>query len=498
MSAMTTDSGARIDPHQQFVSALVGTTIAGRYRVERVLGKGGMGIVVVGRHPDLDQEVAIKVMFPEHAANGVLAARFMREARVAAKVKSPHLVRVSDVGKLDSGVPYLVMELLAGHDLDHELAHRGPLPAEDAVEIILQALTGIAELHAQGIVHRDLKPSNLFMTEDGALKVLDFGISKDPVNASGGLTVTDSLIGTPSHMSPEQIKTPKEVDPRADIWSLGVILYELVTRRMPFDLEGESVGELFGHILFSEPTPPRSRRPEVSEALDAVIMKCLRRERAERFEDVGELAEALRPLAPASSRHRVDAIKKALANKRPPPSPSDPRLPSSEEKATVASGKPPRVEVRAEVVVPEDSDAISNAVLGATAVAGSKSLATSTRSVTLAEEEARAKRSKTMLVAIVAAGALAVGAVLFVAYSKPTGTIASETPPVVQSASSAPTVAPSASEISTAIVIPPAPSASASVARVRPAMPVVVPPKPRPSATAAAPKPPGELILDRK
>src|SRR5205085_335722 len=137
-------------------------------------------------------------------------------------------------------------ELLAGHDLDHEIAHRGPLPPEDAVELLLQAMTGIAELHALGIVHRDLKPSNLFLTEvhgERAIKVLDFGISKDTGGTGGGLTVTDSLIGTPSHMSPEQIKTPKEVDPRADIWSLGIILYELVTRRMPFDLEGDSVGE---------------------------------------------------------------------------------------------------------------------------------------------------------------------------------------------------------------------------------------------------------------
>jgi serine/threonine-protein kinase len=306
---------------QPFIESLIGQRIGGRYLVERVLGTGAMGVVAAGHYPELGQDVAIKFLRPELAVNPVLTTRFLREARLAGRVKSRHFVQVFDLGKLDSGIPFLVMERLIGHDLATELDKRGALPLADAVDYMLQALVGIAEIHALGIIHRDLKPSNLFLSEaagTGTIKVLDFGISKD----SGGpvvsaLTATDALIGTPQYMSPEQVKESRTVDEGSDIWSLGVILYQLVTNVLPFVPEGGAVGELLGLILLSDPIPPKKHRPDLPDALEAVILKCLRREREERYKDVLELAEALRPFAPARAVHHLDAVRQAVATADP-------------------------------------------------------------------------------------------------------------------------------------------------------------------------------------
>jgi serine/threonine protein kinase len=305
-----------------FVDALVGSRIGGRYVVERILGAGGMGVVAAANYPELEQAVAIKFLRPEHAANSILAARFLREAKLAARVKSPHFVRVFDLGTLDSGVPYLVMEMLSGRDLGAELETRGQFPIDEAVDYVLQAAVGVAEIHALGVVHRDLKPSNLFIASAAGselLKVLDFGVSKESATKDDGkpLTSTESLVGTPQYMSPEQIRASKGVDVRSDLWSLGVILYQLVTGSLPFVSESGAVGELFGMILFTEPASPKTLRQNLPAGLEDIIMKCLQREANARYATVLELAEALQPFAASNSWHRVDAVKKALGNPHP-------------------------------------------------------------------------------------------------------------------------------------------------------------------------------------
>lgn len=291
-------------------------TIGGRYVVEEVLARGGMGLLLRGRHLELGQSVAIKLLQPELAeSNPILAERFLREARLAAKVDSPHLVRVSDVSRLEDGTPFLVMELLKGRDLADELRARGPLPVHVAVDYILQTLAGVAAAHASGIVHRDLKPANIFLSEGlGGLtvKVLDFGISRDlePTSANPkALTATEHVLGTPQYMSPEQIKDSRTVDERADLWSIGVILYELLTGLLPFEPEGEGLGAYLGCVLYTDAIRPRARGVALPDELEAVIMRCLAKDREARFGDAGELALALAPFAPTVSQHRVALVR---------------------------------------------------------------------------------------------------------------------------------------------------------------------------------------------
>ncbi len=309
-------SEATAKAHDAFVASLRNVRIGGRYVVGEILGRGGMGIVAAGQHPDLDQDVAIKFMWPELASNETLAHRFRREAKVAAKVHSPHLVRVFDVGTLESGVPYMVMERLHGRDLHSEIRTRGPFPIPEAIEYLLQAASGVAEIHARGVVHRDLKPSNLFVAEQAGshvVKVLDFGVSKEIARKeTAALTATENLLGTPQYMSPEQIRASKHVDARADIWSLGVILYELLTGSLPFVGESEGVGEMFGLILFTPPRKPRELRPDLPTALEDVIMRCIRQNPADRFASVVDLADALLPFTAPSSAVRVEAIRRTL------------------------------------------------------------------------------------------------------------------------------------------------------------------------------------------
>ncbi|HEY3500068.1 MAG TPA: serine/threonine-protein kinase, partial [Polyangiaceae bacterium] len=214
-----------------------GQVLAGKYAVERVLGRGGMGVVVAAQHLQLFHHVAIKLMLPEVAANSEAVLRFVREARAVTRIKSEHVVRVSDVGTLDSGEPFMVMEYLEGADLGALLLQRGPLPIAEAAEYVLQACDAIAEAHALGIIHRDLKPPNLYLSRraDGSpvVKVLDFGISKAQTAAGDAMTRTSALMGSPLYMSPEQMTSSRDVDPRSDIWSLGIILYKLVSGRLP-------------------------------------------------------------------------------------------------------------------------------------------------------------------------------------------------------------------------------------------------------------------------
>jgi hypothetical protein len=300
-----------------------GDVLAGKYRVERVLGVGGMGVVVAAHHIQLDEKVALKFLLPAALRSPEALGRFEREARAAVKIKSEHVARVSDVGRLENGAPYMVMEYLDGGDLQ-EMLTRGPLPADQAVEFVLQACEAIAEAHALGIVHRDLKPSNLFVVRraDGLLSV---GISKVSTGgADMGMTRTTAIIGSPLYMSPEQMQSSKGVDPRTDIWSLGVILFELVTGRVPF--EADTVTELAVKVCTSEAPPLRSVRAELSPELEDVTARCLSKDRAQRFANLGELALALRPLAPAHALASVDRILRTMnaagMSRAPAPAPS--------------------------------------------------------------------------------------------------------------------------------------------------------------------------------
>ena len=282
----------------------VGELIAGKYRVERVLGVGGMGVVVAVTHLQLGEVYALKFLRGAAASDTGNVERFLREARAAVRIKSEHIVRVSDVGQLPNGSPFIAMEYLNGRDLAQVLQDNGPLPAHDAVSYVVQACAGIDEAHANGIVHRDLKPSNLFLTtrSDGSplIKVLDFGISKVSLDGgSSSLTETHEVFGSPAYMPPEQIRSAKRADVRSDVWALGIILHELLTGALPF--EGETAAALLAAISVDQPRSARASRPDLSEGLDAIIRRCLEKSPEARFASVAELAAALTPFANADS-----------------------------------------------------------------------------------------------------------------------------------------------------------------------------------------------------
>jgi eukaryotic-like serine/threonine-protein kinase len=298
------------------VPTRAGDVIAGKYRIERVLGAGGMGVVVEAFHLSLDEKVAIKYLKPEALENPASVERFAREARASAKIKSEHVCRVLDV-LVEDGVPYLVMEYLEGRDLDDLVTKEGALSVEDGVDYILQACEALAEAHVAGIVHRDLKPANLFLSRraDGSpvVKVLDFGISKvqpRPGAQDAAMTATSSLLGSPLYMSPEQMRATKGVDARTDVWSIGVILYEMLTGSRPF--EGETVPAICAQILAEAPVPLGGR---VSRAVEAVILRCLEKRPEDRFQSVAELAEALRPSAAPRSTLSIDRVVRVIAQR---------------------------------------------------------------------------------------------------------------------------------------------------------------------------------------
>ncbi len=300
----------------------IGEVLAGKYKVEDVLGVGGMGVVVAARHIQLEQKVALKFLRPEAMQSKEAVERFLREARNAVRLRSEHVAKVTDVGTLDSGAPYMVMEYLDGADLSRVVHATGSIAIEEAVYFVLQACEAIAEAHSLGIIHRDLKPQNLFVTRrvDGKplVKVLDFGISKTLDTAGGlSLTRTSSIMGSPLYMSPEQMRSSKNVDQRADIWALGVILYELLTGHVPF--EAESVPELCLKVVQDEPASPKSMRPEVPEGLSAVILKCLEKNVANRFSNVAELAAALEPYSAEIARGSSERIASTLNLPSRPP-----------------------------------------------------------------------------------------------------------------------------------------------------------------------------------
>ncbi|HEX4405374.1 MAG TPA: protein kinase [Polyangia bacterium] len=270
-----------------------------RYTIVRLLGRGGMGTVYEARHTRLTRRVAMKFLLPELAARPEILRRFDNEAMAAGALEHPNLVAVLDLGRAVDGAPYLVMEYLQGEDCARLLRQSGPLPAPRAVDIVLQACRGVAVAHAAGIIHRDLKPANLFVTDAGdgsdQIKVLDFGIAKlRPVDGEAA-TGTGSTFGTTHYMSPEQARGAADVDPRTDVWSLGVVLYELLGGRRPFD--GEQPLNVVHQIFSVAPVELETLRPGLPAGLAAVVAKAMEKDVARRFATIRELADALAPFA---------------------------------------------------------------------------------------------------------------------------------------------------------------------------------------------------------
>lgn len=309
-----------------------GLRIAGKYRLESPIGDGGMGVVWAATHEQLARPVALKFLlvdkFCQNAAQRSAAVdRFLREGRTAAQLQSEHVVSVLDVGteQPDGPLPFLVMERLVGTDLEAVLEQHGALAVNDAVDYVLQACEAMAEAHARHIVHRDLKPANLFLTRriDGSplIKVLDFGISKQTIAAADALSLTGTgqIIGSPLYMSPEQFENSKDVDSRADIWSLGVIAFTLLTGAHPWG-EVESVLELIRRVTLQRPLPLTHYRPDVPEALGTVLAACLEAERERRLQSVRELAVGLSPFASDAGRwsaKRVQNVQVSLQSSAP-------------------------------------------------------------------------------------------------------------------------------------------------------------------------------------
>ncbi|MBX3227502.1 MAG: protein kinase [Labilithrix sp.] len=310
------------------MSISTGQVLEGKFRVESVIGEGAMGLVVEATHLDLEERVALKFLREEARARPELASRFAREAKASATIKNDHVARVYDVGTHD-GAPFIVMEYLVGRDLEQILEASGPLDPTQAVEFVIQACEGLTAAHVQGIVHRDIKPGNLFVSEHGGLrqvKVLDFGISKSGLK-KGTLEDVDLLtgdttqiMGSPHYMSPEQIRSTRDVDLRADIWSLGVVLFELITGQPPFD--ATEVTGIIAQVLHEPHRTARSLVPDIPTGLEEVIDHCLQKDPTKRYQCAADLAVALLPFAPKRSRtvaERASQMQARATGREPAP-----------------------------------------------------------------------------------------------------------------------------------------------------------------------------------
>lgn len=322
-----------------------GAVLHGKYRIEQVLGRGGMGVVTRALHLDLDKPVALKLLRRDVLQNQNAVERFRREARAMGQLRSEHVCQVFDVGMLDDGTHYMVMEYLEGKDLGLILREQERLAPGFAVDLALQACEALAEAHALGLVHRDIKPSNCFLTcgTDGAplLKVLDFGIAKALGETDDGITTSQSIIGSPSYMSPEQMRSSKHVDVRADIWALGVVLYELVSGRRPFQ------GDSFAGLCLAVTTAPMLPLDDVvlPDGLAEIITRCLEKQPDQRIGSMAELSAALAPYAGTSAQGERSSVRTARILERA----SSPPLAQPGTGATFTGGrrrdlnpKPPR------------------------------------------------------------------------------------------------------------------------------------------------------------
>lgn len=292
-----------------------GDIVDGKYKIEKMLGEGGMGAVARATHVVLGGTLALKFMNPQFMSFPGAVERFVNEGRASKAIKSDHVLPVTDVGLLPNGTPYLLMECLYGLDLADLLAREGPsgLPVERAVHFVVQILRGLQAAHAIGIIHRDMKPSNCFVVthdgEDDFVKILDFGISKVVQPGSSSLTQTNSALGTPLYMSPEQARSPRDVDTRSDLYSVGVILYELLSGRTPFFSESGEFTEILFQLFTADPPPIQQMRADLPDALAAVVHKALAREVGDRHATALELAEALVPFASEKSLALIERMR---------------------------------------------------------------------------------------------------------------------------------------------------------------------------------------------
>ncbi|HZF47434.1 MAG TPA: protein kinase [Polyangiaceae bacterium] len=278
-----------------------GVLIAGKYSLEKPLANGGMGSVWVARHLTLDTAVAVKFIGPELASTPAGQSRFAREARAAAHLQNPHVVAIQDYG-VDEGLPYIVMELLRGEDLDTRITRLGRLSIKETLTILTQIAKALHHAHKEGIIHRDLKPENIFLVrgrDEEIVKLIDFGIAKGTAGILGGdPTTTGSVMGSPSYMSPEHIRGAKDIDARTDLWSLGVILFQMLTGRLPF--ESFSVGDILAKIIGGPIPLATSFAPDLPPAVDNFLLKAVSRDRSRRFQSAREMADAFTEVARAS------------------------------------------------------------------------------------------------------------------------------------------------------------------------------------------------------
>ena len=445
-----------------------GTIVADKYRLERVLGRGGMGMVIEAKHVQLGTSFALKFLHRSILGTETVPERFLREARATAALRSEHVCRVFDVGEFE-GAPFLVMELLEGTDLEKVLRREKRIPPQLACNYIIQACAGVSEAHAAQIVHRDLKPGNLFLVNraDGGsiVKVLDFGIAKAPQEAELGLTGTNAILGSPAYMSLEQLRSSRLVDTRSDIWSLGVILFELIAGQRPFD--GAGVADLALRIAM-EPNP---RLPEdlaaggltstelarVRGSLEEIIARCLTRDPADRYQSVAELSLALAPFADEPERRIASSLGRVARASSVPPLAVEARPPDSQEATTLQSSgvieaAPPRA------------------------------------------RRARRARARAGLVALTAAAvcgvSLAVVAMSGGARQEARATAPGEAAEAVASVSPSPPLAAAPSPAPSAPLVEPPPAAPAPFAAPAPSAPA-----PSASASASAPEAPPTIAL---
>jgi len=438
-----------------------GETFAGKYRVERILGEGGFGLVFAARNIELDELVAVKLL--KHDGDPVTAERFVREARSATKIRGDNVVRIYAVDQLDDGDLYMVMEYLDGRDLRREVVEAGPLQVPDAVDCVLQACDVIGRAHAIGIVHRDIKSANIFAVRspDGRrrIKVLDFGIARslDPVDVS--LTQSAAMLGSPNYMAPEQMVDGHNVDERADIWALGATLFELLTGKPPFGVG--TLPQVVHRVQSQPPMRLRELRPDAPAGLEAVILECLQKDREKRYPDVGSLVAALEPYA-------GDVASTLSTNARNERLDVDTTLPLAQQRAD------------AKATVPLDPRVIaSDAPARATVPSSPSGIAVPPVAAPVAPRSAVAPKSTTtplvvaglVLIGVLAAGVGITRATRSHGDARPDPTESSGTPTAAPMTPSAPTAATAAATDTAAPAPPPTmtTTSESSSAKVEPA-----------------------------